>query len=93
MFREDLARIDVAEIASRSKGGAGVCASRSREHGVAIGRIIHKLIGHRVAHMRRRRPEGVRALIAHIQRAEIEWLVLVQGMRGRDSGLVGRPGR
>lgn len=44
MIWEDLAGINVAEIASSDEGGAGVCTGRGGEHWVAVRRIIHELI-------------------------------------------------
>lgn len=87
---KDLAWVNVAKRIAGGEGGGRVCTRGGGEHGIAIGRVVHELVRHRVSHVPWRWPERVWSLMTDIHGAEVEGF-LIDGMGRRDGGLVGRP--
>lgn len=89
---KNLTWVNVAERIGGGESGGRVCSRGGGEHGVAIGRVVHELVWHRVGHVRRGWPEWVWSLMADIHGAKVERL-LVDGMGCRNGGLISRPRR
>lgn len=89
---KDLAWVNVAKRIAGGESGVRVCARGGREHGVAIGWVVHELVRHRVGHVRWGWAKWVWSLVTDVHGAKIERF-LIYGMGCRNGGLVGRPRR
>lgn len=89
---KDLTWVNVAEGIAGGESGGRVRTRGGGEHGVAIGRIVHELVWHRVGHVCWCWPEWVWSLMTDVHGAKVEWF-LIDGMGRGNGGLVGRSRR